>query len=50
MLVYAQVKEFFQTMSANGVSVVRFWAFCNGLTDPYIKGLSIQPTVRWLQQ
>ena len=33
-------------MSANGVSVVRFWAFCNGLTDPYIKGLSIQPTVR----
>ena len=25
---------------------VRFWAYANGLTDPYIKGLAIQPAVR----
>ena len=40
-----QVKLFFPTMAANGIELVRTWAFLNGDRDPLTQGgtIAIQP-------
>lgn len=34
-----------QVMAANGIQLLRTWAFCNGVAFPCDNGNSLQPTV-----